>query len=126
MNGITFEWDEEKEKGVPIMATKTMILEPNQKPSKEQLMEVAKASKKPILIDDDSPEFTEAQLAQFKRLLAYSESYKRENRKQNVTLRLSPQTIKKAKALGKGYTSILAAIIENALNNPEDIILPMK
>ncbi len=81
------------------------------------------ASKKQISFDEDSPEFTEEQLKQFRRILAYAEGYRKENRKQNVTLRLSPQTIKKAKSLGKGYTSILAAIIENALNNPDEVLL---
>ncbi len=108
------------------MATKTMVLKNNQKPSKEQLMEVERASKNPIVFDEDAPEFTEEQLAQFKRILTYAENYKRENRKQNITLRLSPQTIKKAKSLGKGYTSILAAIIEHALNNPEEMMSLMK
>ena len=105
------------------MVTKTMVLSPDQKPSKEQLLEVQKAAQKPIVFDEDSPAFTEEQLAQFKRLMKYAEYYKKENRKQNVTLRLRPETIKKAKSLGKGYTSILAAIIENALNNPEEILI---
>ena len=105
------------------MATKTMTLKPNQKPTKEQMLEVQKAAQNPITFDEDCPEFTEEQLAQFKRILSYAEYYKKETRKQNVTLRLSPQTIKKAKSLGKGYTSILAAIIENALNNPEGIVI---
>ena len=105
------------------MATKTMILNPNKKPSRQQLLEVEKASKKPITIDEDAPAFTEEQLAQFRRVLAYAEGYRKENRKQNITLRLSPQTMKKAKSLGKGYTSILAAISENALNNPDEALL---
>ena len=41
--------------------------------------------------------------------------------KQTVTLRLSPQALKKAKSLGKGYTSILSRILENALDNPDII-----
>ena len=47
------------------MATKTMTLKPNQKPSKEQLKEVEMASKKQISFDEDSPEFTEEQLEHF-------------------------------------------------------------
>jgi len=53
------------------MATKTIVLKNNQKPSKEQLMEVERASKNPIVFDEDVPEFTEEQLAQFKRILTY-------------------------------------------------------
>ncbi len=47
------------------MATKTMTLKPDQKPSKEQLKEVEMASKKQISFDEDSPEFTEEQLEHF-------------------------------------------------------------
>ena len=56
-----------------------------------------------------------------KRKKATSEIKKEEkasNRKQNVTIRLSSATIKKARLLGKGYTGILARIIEEALDKP--------
>ena len=36
-------------------------------------------------------------------------------------LRLSPQALSKARSLGKGYTSVLSRILENALNNPDVI-----
>lgn len=68
--------------------------------------------------DDDCPELTEAQLSQFKRI---AELKREERRKQTVTLRLSPQALKKAKSLGKGYTSVLSRILESALDNPEII-----
>ena len=46
----------------------------------------------------------------------------RESRcKQTVTLRLSPQAMRRAKSLGKGYTSVLSRIIENALLDPATI-----
>ncbi|MEI3175137.1 MAG: BrnA antitoxin family protein [Lachnospiraceae bacterium] len=41
--------------------------------------------------------------------------------KQTVTIRLSPQALKKARSLGKGYTSVLSRILENALNDPNTI-----
>lgn len=44
-----------------------------------------------------------------------------ERQKQVVALRLSPETIRKAKALGKGYTSVLARMIDYCLNDPEII-----
>lgn len=68
--------------------------------------------------DDDCPEITPEQFAEFKRVSADRRS---ERVKQSVTLRLSPQTIEKAKSLGKGYTSVLSRIIENALNDPETV-----
>ena len=55
--------------------------------------------------DADCPELTEVQLSQFRRVA----EQKREERR------------KKAKALGKGYTSVLSRILENALDNPEII-----
>ena len=61
---------------------------------------------------------TKEELSQFKRVSDLVKHERRESRKQNVTLRLSPNAIKKAKALGKGYTSILAKIIEKDLDNP--------
>ena len=68
--------------------------------------------------DDDSPELTDAELKQFRRI---SEIRREERRKQTVTIRLSPKALMKAKALGKGYTSILGRILEMALDD-NDII----
>ena len=77
------------------------------------LEEMDKAS---IVYDEDSPEFTEEELKQFKRV---SELKRDERNKQTVSIRLSPQAIKKAKSLGKGYTSVLSRILEAALNDNE-------
>ena len=42
-------------------------------------------------------------------------------RKQTVTLRLSPQVLRTAKSLGKGYTSVLSRIIEGSLADEESV-----
>lgn len=68
--------------------------------------------------DDENPEITAAQIAEFKRIAA---ERKAERNKQNITVRVSPQTIEKAKALGKGYTSVLGRILDAAMNDPETI-----
>lgn len=68
--------------------------------------------------DEDCPELTDSQLAQFRHA---AERKREERRKQTVTLRLSPQALAKARSLGKGYTSILSRIVENALDNPDVI-----
>ena len=68
--------------------------------------------------DEDCPAQTEEQLKQFKRV---ADEYRNEKNKQCVTLRLSPATLAKARSLGKGYTSILSKIIENALNDPDSL-----
>ena len=71
---------------------------------------------KPISPDEDCPELTMDQLAQFQRISAAN---REERCKQTVTLRLSPQTLRRAKSLGKGYTSVLSHILESALENPD-------
>jgi uncharacterized protein (DUF4415 family) len=82
----------------------------------EQLEMLEKAEALPIVYDEDSPELSDEELAEFKRIA----DLKRENRnKQTVTLRLSPQTLSKARALGKGYTSVLSRIIDLAMDDKE-------
>jgi uncharacterized protein (DUF4415 family) len=66
--------------------------------------------------DEDCPELTEEQLDQMVRV---SEMRREERRKQTVTLRLSPQAVRTAKSLGKGYTSVLSRILESALTDTE-------
>ncbi len=82
----------------------------------EELAQLEAAEKMPIVYDDDCPELTEEQLAEFKRI---SDIKKAQKNKQTVTLRLSPQALAKAKSLGKGYTSVLARILELGLSDNE-------
>ena len=80
----------------------------------KQMLEALK--EKPVQPDEDCPELTAEQLS---RLARISEIRRDERRKQTVTLRLSPQALKTAKSLGKGYTSVLSRILENALTDME-------
>lgn len=89
------------------MAIKTIEIHEGQKPTKVQIEEIRGASDIP---DEECPEFTDDQLARFKRVQA-------DQRRETITLRLRPATIRKAKSLGKGYTTILAGILEDALNS---------
>lgn len=73
---------------------------------------------RPVQPDEDCPELTEEQLAQFRRV---SDIRREERNKQSITIRLSPQAIKTAKSLGKGYTSVLSRILEAALSDSETI-----
>ncbi len=66
--------------------------------------------------DDDCPELTPEQLSQ---LVLASKERREERCKQTVTLRLSPQALRTAKALGKGYTTVLSRILESALTDIE-------
>ena len=84
----------------------------------EEIEMLTRASSLPIVFDEDSPELTEEDLKGFRRV---SEQNRQERNKQTVTLRLSPQALRKAKSLGKGYTSVLILILEGALSD-NDVI----
>lgn len=68
--------------------------------------------------DEDCPELTDEQLSQCRRI---SKANREKRCKQTVTIRLSPQALAKARSLGKGYTSVLSRILENALNDIDTI-----
>lgn len=82
----------------------------------EQKKMLEELKTRPVTPDEDCPELTAEQLKQFARV---SERNREERRKQTVTLRLSPQAVRTAKSLGKGYTSVLSRILENALTDAE-------
>jgi len=71
-----------------------------------------------VEFDDDCRELTDKELAQFRRV---ADMRKEERRKQTVTIRLSSRALNKAKSLGKGYTSVLSRIIEEALDDNDFI-----
>jgi uncharacterized protein (DUF4415 family) len=93
--------------------TITTKLKPGDKPTVEQLKRIDQAAKKPIVFDKDSPVYTSEQLAYL-----YLES-KKLNKKQTVGLRLNQKTIQQYKDLGKGYTGIMAAVLDYAISHPE-------
>lgn len=97
------------------MAIKKYVLRPEQQLTEEQIRMVRAAEKRPAVQDEDNPELTDEQLAS---LRIVHERRCVDRRRQNVTLRLTPQAIQKAKALGKGYSGILSRIIESVLNDP--------
>lgn len=84
----------------------------------QQLEMLQNAKKMPITFDEDSPELTEEDLKGFRRV---SEENRLKRNKQTVTIRLSPQALKKAQSIGKGYTSVLSRILESALSDNETI-----
>ncbi len=93
-------------------------LKPGDKPAPEQIKMIEEAAKRPVEFDEDCPELTDEQIAEFREILRKRAE---ERKRQNVTLRLKPATIRKAKSLGKGYTSILSRILEYTLNDPEEL-----
>ncbi len=88
----------------------------NESLSDEQLEMLKKAGSMPVIYDNDSPELTQEELSEFRKI---ADEKRIARRKQCITLRLSPQSLSKAKALGKGYTSVLSRILEYALNDNE-------
>lgn len=98
------------------MAIKKYVLDPDQELTNEQILMIREAAKHPV-VTDDNPELTDEQLALMRRV----HESRRAVRRQNVTLRLTPQAIQKAKALGKGYSGILSRIVESILNDPAEL-----
>jgi len=83
------------------------------KPTGVQLKRIERAAKKSIAFDIDSPVYTMEQLAYL-----YSES-KRLNKKKTVGIRLNHNTIEQYRNLGKGYTGIMAAVLDYAITHPK-------
>lgn len=92
------------------------IIYTGQKPTTEQIKEIEAAAQKPITFDEDCPELTAEQIQEF---AALAHQQREERKKQVVSLRLSNASLEKARALGKGYTSVLSRLLDMALNNPE-------
>ena len=93
-------------------------IDPTQSLTPSQVEMLHNLESRHISPDEDCPELTMEQLTQFRRISAAN---REERCKQTVTLRLSPQALRRAKALGKGYTSVLSRILESALENPDII-----
>ena len=91
----------------------TTKLRQGDKPSQKQLARIERAAKIPAVHDEDSPVYTPKQLAYL-----YRES-KKLNRKQTVGIRLNQKTIDQYKTMGKGYTGIMAAVLDFAIKHPE-------
>lgn len=72
----------------------------------------------PIVPDEDCPFLSEEELKQFHKV---SEKRKEDRAKQPVTIRISRKSLDTAKSLGKGYTSILARMLENDLSDKNRI-----
>ena len=93
--------------------TVTSKLKPGDKPTKEQLDRIERAATYPVVSDIDSPVYTAKELAHL-----YLES-KKLSKKQTVGIRLSQKTIEQYKGLGKGYTGIMAAVLDYAISHPD-------
>lgn len=72
----------------------------------EEAVEIDAAEKMPIIFDDDCPEMTVEMLKQF-------------HRPDTVTVRISPDSMKKVRSLGADYPQILSHLLDLALNDAE-------
>ena len=77
----------------------------------KELSELDSAALLAPVFDEDSPEMTDDMLSQFKRIR------QEERNKKTISIRVSPSTLKKAKAYGKGYTSFLSRLLDEAIND---------
>ena len=104
------------------MGTIVSIIRVGQKPTKEErkrMKEEIKAARKlPPVYDPECPPSTPEALAEF-AAMARELRKNRRNPAPVVALRLMPDVLAKYKALGKGYTSIMADVLNYAVNNPE-------
>jgi uncharacterized protein (DUF4415 family) len=104
------------------MATIVSTIRVGQKPTKEELKrmkaEIKAAKKLPPVYEPDSPPSTPEALAEF----AAKARELRKNRRNPapvVAIRLMPDVLAKYKALGKGYTGIMADVLNYVADNPE-------
>jgi uncharacterized protein (DUF4415 family) len=98
------------------MATTRSTARVGPKPPKEVIKAAKKAARGPINYTEDAPRSTPEALREFAMLAA---ERNRRNRKQAVTIRLVPDCLEKYKALGNGYTGIMADVLNYVADNPE-------
>ena len=92
------------------------LIHPGQQPTEEQIQEIEAAALRPVITDDDAPELTTDQIA---AMAAIQRSRHPKPVKPVIALRISPDTLAKAKATGKGYTGFLSRLLDNAINDPQ-------
>ncbi|MBR7056069.1 MAG: BrnA antitoxin family protein [Oscillospiraceae bacterium] len=92
------------------------VIHAGQQPTEAQIREIERAAALPVVPDEDAPELTPEQYVE----LAELAKRRRAGRvKPVVALRISPETLEKARATGKGYTGFLSRLLDNAINDPQ-------
>ena len=92
------------------------VIRTGQKPTEAQIREIEAAASRPIVPDEDAPELT---LEQYAEMAAIARNRRNSRVKPVVALRISVDTLDKAKATGKGYTGFLSRLLDNAINDPQ-------
>jgi uncharacterized protein (DUF4415 family) len=102
-----------------------LILRDGEKPTKEQIKEIRAAAKLPIVYTPDCPESSPKALAEF-AAMARELRKNRKRSKPSVTIRMNPDSLKKYKEMGGGYTGIMADVLDYAANNPDFLTQAMR
>jgi len=100
------------------MGMTTITVKAGQKPTKEQIKEIRAAAKAPIIYTPDCPKSTPEALAEFAAMARELRQSKKVN-KPAVTIRVSSSCLSKYKSLGKGYTGIMADVLDYVAENPD-------
>jgi uncharacterized protein (DUF4415 family) len=104
------------------MGMTTVTLKAGQKPTREELKraknEYREAKRHPPIYDPECPPSAPEALSEF---AAMARERKRSGRNPLpiVALRIQPDVLEKYKALGRGYSGIMAEVLKLAVDNPE-------
>ena len=92
------------------------VIRTGQQPTEAQIREIEAAASRPVVPDEETPELT---LEQYAEMAAIARKRRSQRVKPVVAVRISPETLEKAKATGKGYTGFLSRLLDNAINDPQ-------
>ena len=84
--------------------------------TEEQIVELEALKDRPVVPDEENPELTDEEFA---KMVSIRQFKLEQQKKQIVSVRLSSRALNKAKAFGKGYTSLLSQILEKTLADDE-------
>lgn len=81
--------------------------------NKKEIKQLQEAKKRKPIYDEDSPLLSDEELMEFKRV------NRLQRNKDIVSIRVSKETLSKAKRYGKGYTSFLSRLLDLAINDKD-------
>ena len=79
----------------------------------EEILELQAAEELDPIYDEDSPEMTSEMLLQFRRTVSPDDD------KQIISLPLSRDTLRTARAVSSGYTSFLSRLLDEAIKDDQ-------
>ena len=100
------------------MGMTTITIRDGQKPTKEQIRRIRAAARAPIVYTPDCPKSTPQALSEF-AAKARELRQRMKVSKPAITIRISESSLLKYKSLGKGYTGIMADVLDYVAENPD-------